>query len=282
MAAVSDDQQAAQAATELAGRTGVAAHDALVVLGSGWDAAADALGELVAEVSTAELTGFSAQTAPGHRGLVRSYDLEGVAVLAFLGRTHLFEGHGVAAVAHPVRVGAATGARTAVLTNASGSLRPDWLPGAGALLVDHLNLTGVSPLVGAQFVDLTDAWSPRLRAAARAADPSLVDAVYAGMRGPSVQSGAETRMLRTMGADLVGMSTVIEAIAARAAGLELLGLSATTTVEGTGEPLDPDAVVTVADQSARRLAQVLRSVLRYDHAGRSRQVGGSAAIERQP
>ena len=266
-------RRSAEAAAEaLRRRTGVASHDAVVVLGSGWDAAADtdgALGEPVAELATADLPGFAPQTAPGHRGLARSYDLGGCAVLAYLGRTHLFEGHGAAAVAHPLRVAAAAGARCAVLTNASGSLRPDWTPGTGVLIADHLNWTGASPLTGPDFLDLTAAWSPQLRAAARAADPTLVDGVYAGMRGPSVQTRAETRMLRTCGADLVGMSTVLEAIAARAAGLELLGLSAVTTVEGAGAPLDPDAVVAVAHETARRLAPVLTAVLRYAHDGRA-------------
>jgi len=244
------------------GIAGVARHDAVVVLGSGWDAAAEVLGTLVAELPVAELPGFLAPVAPGHQGLVRSYALDGVAVLAYLGRTHLYEGHGPGPVAHPVRVAAAAGARGAVLTNASGGLRADWPPGTGALIADHLNLTFVSPLSGPTFVDLTDAWSPRLRAVARAADPTLVEAVYAQLRGPSVQTVAETSMLRTLGADLVGMSTVVEAIAARAAGLELLGLSAVTTLEGTGEELDPDDVVAVAESTARRVAGVLPDVLK--------------------
>ncbi len=253
---------AAAAAELLAERTGVERHEVVVVLGSGWDAAADALGAPVAELPVAELPGFVAPVAPGHRGLVRSYDADGMPVLAYLGRTHLYEGHGPGPVAHPVRVAAAAGARVAVLTNASGGLRADWPPGTGALLADHLNLTFVSPLDGAQFVDLTDAWSPRLRAVARSADPTLVEAVYAQLRGPSVQTVAETAMLRTLGADLVGMSTVVEAIAARAAGLELLGLSAVTTLEGTGEELDPDDVVAVAESTARRVSAVLPAVLR--------------------
>jgi purine-nucleoside phosphorylase len=252
---------AAEAAEVLARATGVAHHDAVVVLGSGWDAAADVLGTLVAELPVTSLPGFLAPVAPGHRGLARSYDLDGLAVLAYLGRTHLYEGHGPGPVAHPVRVAAAAGARVAVLTNASGGLRADWPPGTGALIADHLNLTFVSPLTGPEFVDLTDAWSPRLRAVARAADPTLVDAVYAQLRGPSVQTVAETGMLRALGADLVGMSTVVEAIAARAAGLELLGLSAVTTLEGTGEELDPDDVVRVAEDTARRVAGVLPDVL---------------------
>jgi purine-nucleoside phosphorylase len=246
----------------------------VVVLGSGWDAAVDVLGEPRAELPVAELPGFLAPVAPGHRGVVRSYDVDGLPVLAYLGRTHLYEGHGPGPVAHPLRVAAAAGARAAVLTNASGGLREDWAPGTGAVLSDHLNLSFVSPLDGPEFVDLTDAWSPRLRAVARAADPSLVEAVYAQLRGPSVQTVAETRMLRTLGADLVGMSTVVEAIAARAAGLELLGLSAVTTREGTGEELDPDEVVRIAEDTARRVAAVLPAVLaavRNDEASTDRK-----------
>lgn len=247
----------------LAERTGVPRHRAVVVLGSGWDVAADHLGRLVAELPVTGLPGFRAMVAPGHRGVLRSYDLDGDAVLVFLGRTHLYEGHGPGPVAHPVRVAAAAGAEVAVLTNASGSLRPQWEPGTGAVLADHLNRTGVSPLSGARFVDLTDAWSPDLRAAALAADPTLVPAVYAQMSGPAIQTGAETRMLRTLGADLVGMSTVIEAIAARAEGLELLGLSAITTVEDAGVALDADDVVAVATRTAGRLGPVVRTVLAH-------------------
>ena len=260
---------AAEAAAAVADRSGVPRHAAAVVLGSGWSVAADHLGRLVAEVRTSDLPGFVPTAAPGHPGLLRSYDLDGLPLLAFLGRTHLFEGHGPGAVAHAVRTAAAAGARVAVLTNASGSLRSDWAPGTGVLIADHVNLSGVSPLVGAHFVDLTDCWSPRLRSLARAENPSLAEGTYAMMSGPSVQTGAETRMLRVMGADLVGMSTVLEAIAARGVGLEVLGISATTTVEGSGEALDPDAVVAVGEATARRLAPVIANVLRADSTRRT-------------
>jgi purine-nucleoside phosphorylase len=260
---------AAEAAAAVAHRSGVPRHEAAVVLGSGWSVAADHLGRLVAEVRTSDLPGFVPPAAPGHAGLLRSYDLDGLPVLAFLGRTHLFEGHRPGAVAHAVRTSAAAGCGVAVLTNASGSLRPDWAPGTGVLIADHVNLSGVSPLVGPQFVDLTDCWSPRLRSLARAEDPALVEGTYAMMSGPSVQTGAETRMLRVMGADLVGMSTVLEAIAARGVGLEVLGISATTTVEGSGEALDPDAVVAVGEATARRLAPVIASVLRAESTRRT-------------
>jgi purine-nucleoside phosphorylase len=253
---------AAEAAAAIAARTGVQRHDALVVLGSGWGIAAENLGATVAELPWAVLPGFVPPVAPGHAGLVRSTVLDGARLLVFLGRSHLFEGHGPGPVAAAVRTAAAAGCTVAVLTNASGSLRPDWPPGTGVLISDHLNLTASSPLHGARFVDLTDCWSARLRHAAKRRDGSLVDGVYAMMSGPSVQTVAETAMLRKVGADLVGMSTVIEAIAAREVGLELLGLSATTTVEGTGEALDPDQVVAVGAATARRLAPLIADLLR--------------------
>jgi purine-nucleoside phosphorylase len=252
---------AAAAAIALAERTGVARHDAVVVLGSGWSGAAQALGEVVAEFDVADLPGALAPVAEGHSGRVRSTTLAGVHVLTFLGRTHLYEGHGPAAAVHAVRTAAAAGCRLAVLTNANGSLRPAWGTGTGVVLRDHLNLSGTSPLVGPRFVDLTDAYSPRWRAAACAADPALVEGVYAMLPGPHYETVAEALMLRTLGADVVGMSTVLETIAAREAGLDVLGLSVVTTVEATGEPIDGAEVVRVAAAAATRLGGVIADVL---------------------
>lgn len=252
---------ASRAAAVLAERTGVHRHDAVVVLGSGWGGAADAMGDVVAELPVADLPGFHAPVADGHAGLVRSCQLGQSAVLVLLGRTHLYEGHGPAAVAHPVRVAAAAGCRLAVLTNANGSLHPDWATGDGVVISDHINLSFQTPLVGAQFVDLTDAWSPRLRDAAREIEPGLREGVYVMLPGPQYQTLAETRLLQTVGADIVGMSTVIEAVAAREAGMELFGLSVVTTREGTGEVIDPEEVVAVAAASASRLGHVVADVI---------------------
>jgi purine-nucleoside phosphorylase len=256
------------AAGVLAERTGVAQHDALVVLGSGWGGAAEALGEVVADLAVAELPGFLAPVAQGHAGRLLSTVLPGplgdLRVLVAVGRTHLYEGHGAAPVVQAVRTAAAAGVRVALLTNASGSLRPDWGPGTGVVLTDHLDLAGASPLVGPQFVDLTDAYSPKLRSAALAADPSLRQGVYAMLRGPHYETVAEARMLRTLGGDLVGMSTVPEVIAARAAGLDVLGLSVVTSVEALepGAPgVDADEVVAVAARAASGLGSVLSAVL---------------------
>jgi purine-nucleoside phosphorylase len=252
---------AADAATALAEATACPRHDAVVVLGSGWSGAADAFGVGVAELPVADLPGFYAPVADGHLGLVRSYALGGARLLCFLGRTHLYEGLGVDAVAHAVRTAASSGCRTAVLTNANGSLRPAWGLGTGVVIADHLNLSGASPLRGPRFVDLSGCWSARLRQLALEADPTLVEGVYAFLPGPHYETPAEARMLRTLGADVLGMSTVIEAIAAREAGLELLGMSVVTAVEIDGGPTDPAEVVAVAEACAARLGAVIRTVL---------------------
>jgi purine-nucleoside phosphorylase len=254
---------AKDAAAALAERTGVDTHDVAVVLGSGWRPAADELGTAVAEVPVADLPGFAAPTVAGHGGTLRSLRVGDKRVLVVLGRTHLYEGRGVGSVVHGVRTVAAAGCRTVVLTNAAGCLRDGIAVGAPVLISDHLNLTALSPLVGAQFVDLTDLYSPRLRALAREIDPSLVEGVYAGLPGPHFETPAEIRMLRTMGADLVGMSTVLEAIAARAAGVEVFGLSLVTNLAAgvTGEPLNHEEVLAAGQASASRMGTLLKALV---------------------
>ncbi|MGH1564450.1 purine-nucleoside phosphorylase [Mumia sp. DW29H23] len=265
------DERALAAAAEIAAGSGVPLHDAVVVLGSGWTGALESIGDPTWVVPAADLAGFLPPTAPGHAGEVASVPLRtdhGVVahVLVLSGRTHLYEGHGTAAVAHGVRTGAAAGARVCVLTNANGSLRPEWPTGTGVLIADHLDLAAVSPLAGGEFVDLTDCWSSRLRAVARELDCGLVEGTYAMLRGPEYQTVAELRMLRTLGADVVGMSTVLEAIAARAVGMDVLGISVVTTTEldehGEHPELnDPDAVVAAAAESATGLGSTIHSIL---------------------
>ncbi len=251
-----DAQAAARA---IADRTGVERHDVAVVLGSGWRPAADLIGTATIEVPMADLPGFVAPTAVGHGGTIRSVRVGGKQALVFLGRTHLYEGFGVARVAHGVRTAAAAGCRTVLLTNAAGGLRDGMTVGQPVLVSDHLNLTAVSPLVGANFVDLTDLYSPRLRAVAKQIDPSLTEGVYAGLPGPHFETPAEIRMLRTVGADLVGMSTVLEAIAARALGVEVFGLSLVTNLAAgiTGEPLDHEEVLAAGLAAAERMGTLL-------------------------
>ncbi|MFE9745048.1 purine-nucleoside phosphorylase [Saccharothrix saharensis] len=254
---------ATEAAKALAERTGVDRHDIAVVLGSGWRPAADLIGEAAAEVPMSELPGFEAPTAVGHGGTVRSVRVGDKNVLVMLGRTHGYEGKGVAKVVHGVRTAAAAGVRAVVLTNAAGGLRQGMAVGQPVLISDHLNLTASSPLVGARFVDLTDLYSPRLRDLAREIDPSLEEGVYAGLPGPHFETPAEIRMLRTMGADLVGMSTVLEAIAARAEGVEVFGLSLVTNLAAgiTGEPLNHEEVLEAGQAAASRMGALLRDLV---------------------
>jgi len=253
----------AVAAAVLAQATGVAAHDVAVVLGSGWRPAADLIGEPAHEVAMADLPGFVRPAVAGHGGTVRSVPVGDRRVLVLLGRTHLYEGHGVAAVAHGVRTAAAAGCRTVVLTNAAGGIREGMSVGEPVLVADHLNLTGVSPLAGPRFTDLTDLYSPRLRTQARAIDPSLTEGVYAGLPGPHFETPAEIRMLRGLGADLVGMSTVLEAIAARAEGVEVFALSLVTNLAAgmTGAPLDHQEVLAAGAAAAARMGKLLRELV---------------------
>ena len=257
------EELAGKAAEEIQSRTGVAKHDIAIVLGSGWRPAADVIGEPVSEIGVGELTGFEAPTALGHGGTIRSVEVGGKKVLVVLGRTHGYEGKGVQKVVHGVRTAAAAGVSTIILTNAAGGLRQGMSVGQPVLISDHLNLTAVSPLVGARFVDLTDLYSPRLRKVAQAIDPSLEEGVYAGLPGPHFETPAEIRMLRTMGADLVGMSTVHETIAARAAGAQVLAVSLVTNAAAgmTGQPLDHEEVLAAGRQSATRTGSLLASVI---------------------
>nr|WP_184690089.1 purine-nucleoside phosphorylase [Saccharothrix tamanrassetensis] len=258
-----DNALEAQAAAVLAERTGIERHDIAVVLGSGWRPAADIIGEPAAEVAMGDLPGFAAPTAFGHGGTVRSVPVGDKNALVMLGRTHGYEGKGVPKVVHGVRTAVAAGARTVVLTNAAGGLRQGMSVGQPVLISDHLNLTSLSPLVGARFVDLTDLYSTRLRELAREIDPSLEEGVYAGLPGPHFETPAEIRMLRTMGADLVGMSTVLEAIAARAEGAEVFGLSLVTNLAAgiTGEPLNHEEVLEAGAAAANRMGTLLRELV---------------------
>lgn len=262
---------AREAAAVLAERTGVEAHDVAVVLGSGWAAVADQIGEVVADVELADLPGFPAPTVAGHRNLARSIRVGGVAALILGGRAHLYEGHPVSTVVHGVRTAVEAGCSTLILTNAAGGLNPDWPVGQPVLLSDHLNLTGTSPMVGpappadkpARFVDLTEAYSKRLRGLAREVDPDLPEGVYAALLGGAYETPAEVRMLAGLGADLVGMSTALETIAARHLGAEVLGVSlVTNAAAGLSESaLDHAEVLEAAGEAGPRMVALLRGVL---------------------
>ena len=251
---------AAHAAEVLRRRFDVATLDLALVLGSGWSAAADDLGDLVGSCGLAELPGFAQPTVLGHGGelrVVRTANGKTAAVLT--GRTHYYEGRGVAQVVHAVRTVAAAGATTLVLTNGCGGLNRDWGPGTPVLIRDHINLTAASPLVGATFVDMTDAYAPRLRDLARSVDASLSDGVYVQFHGPNFETPAEVRMAGILGGDLVGMSTALETIAAREAGLEVLGISLVTNLAAgiSPTPLHHEEVLAAGREAGPQLRTLL-------------------------
>ena len=255
---------AGQAAAALLERFGLTSIDLALVLGSGWSGAASGLGESIAECELAELPGFAKPVVAGHGGALRLIRTSGGRVAAlFTGRTHFYEGRGVAPVVHGVRTAAAAGARLVVLTNGCGGLNPDWAPGTPVLISDHINLTGATPLEGATFIDLTEAYSVRLRELARAVDPSLAEGVYVQFRGPQYETPAEVRMARVLGGDLVGMSTTLETIAAREAGLEVLGISLVTNPAAgiSPTPLEHAEVIAAGQAAEPRLRSLLAGLL---------------------
>src|SRR5690349_4019805 len=260
---VSPTDLAREAAAALAERTAGATHDVALVMGSGWLPAADALGEPEHEVPAADLPGFAAPAVEGHGGTIRSVPIGDKRALVFLGRTHFYEGRGVASVVHAMRTAAAAGVKTVVLTNGCGGLNPAWEPGTPVLIKDHINLTGTSPIEGANFVDLTDLYSSRLRTLCREVDPTLDEGVYVQFPGPHYETPAEIGMVKAIGGDLVGMSTVLEAIAAREAGLEVLGISLVTNLAAgiTGAPLNHEEVLEAGRSSAARMGALLADVL---------------------
>ncbi|NHA66726.1 purine-nucleoside phosphorylase [Phycicoccus flavus] len=256
------------AAAVIRERTGVERHDVALVLGSGWGQAGDLVGETLATIENTDVPGFAAAAVEGHSGAMRSVAVgdTGRRALVYGTRTHYYEGRGVRAVVHGIRTAAAAGCSAVVLTNGCGGLDPAWAPGTPVLISDHINLTGATPLEGATFVDLTDLYSPRLRALAQEVDPGLAEGVYAQFRGPQYETPAEVRMAKVLGADLVGMSTALEAIAARHAGLEVLGISLVTNAAAgiSATPLSHEEVLeagrAAADRCGRLLADVVRLV----------------------
>jgi purine-nucleoside phosphorylase len=264
----SDPIQAATiAASEIATRTGVASHDVALVMGSGWVGAVDALGTPTYECNAEEITGFFAPAVEGHSGKVRSYEIKNgdrtIRALVFLGRTHLYEGKGMEPVVHGVRTAVKAGCKVIILTNACGGINTAYRVGQPVLIRDHISLTAQSPLVGATFVDLTDLYSKRIRAIMKAADSSLQEGVYVHWRGPTYETPAEIHMMRTLGADLVGMSTVPEAIAAHALGAEVLGISLVTNAAAgvTGEKLNHEEVIAAGKAAASSMGELLAKTI---------------------
>jgi purine-nucleoside phosphorylase len=263
------------AADRISELSGAPRHDVAVVLGTGLTSSAQHLGNPAASFAFSELPGFPSAVPTGQRAEALSISVEDRRILVLRGRPHLYEGHSPYAVAHPVRTAVLAGCKSVVITNASGGIREDLAPGKLVLISDHLNLTGVSPLTGVEvtgrpaetkiptpFVDLTDAWSARLRALVRGTNEGLSEGVYAQLPGPQFETPAEIRMLGVLGADLVGMSSVLEAIAARHLGAEVLGISLVSNLAaGISKKVSAQSVAEVARAGADALGELLRAVV---------------------
>lgn len=249
--------------------TGRRDWDAAVVLGSGMSTLATTLID-DEPIPYSEIPGMPVSTVPGHEGALYASDLEETGTLLFAGRVHLYEGRTPEEVTFPVRAAIGAGVETIVLTNAAGAVNEKLEVGAPCLISDHLNLTGQNPLtgpnddtIGPRFLDLSEVYDQELRERARTIDPDLPEGVYAGLPGPTYETPAEVRMLRKLGADLVGMSTVHEAIAARYLGARVLGISLVSNpAAGLGaEPLSHHDVTAAAQRGAARLTSLLRALL---------------------
>lgn len=255
---------AADAAARIAELTGVERHDVALTLGSGWGRAAELIGETTHTIPAIEVPGFSKPALEGHVGTLRSVALpNGKRALVIGARTHYYEGHGVRRVVHSVRTAAATGATTMILTNGAGGIKQHWTPGTPVLISDHINLTGDSPLEGATFVDLTDLYSRRLRNLARSISPGLDEGVYCQFRGPHYETPAEVHMAKTIGGHIVGMSTALEAIAARQAGMEILGMSLITNLAAGIQltPLSHEEVIEAGRAAEPVISKLLADIV---------------------
>lgn len=260
-----DHFQVAQNSAEvIAERTRISTHDIALTLGSGWGKSADLLGETTAVIQAEEIPGFSSSGVPGHSGTIRSVAMpDGRNALIIGARTHYYENKGVNAVVHSVRTAAACGAKIMVLTNGAGGIKHAWTPGQPVLISDHINMTANSPLEGANFIDLTDLYSRRLRDVARRVDSSLDEGVYVQFRGPHYETPAEVQMAKAMGGDIVGMSTALEAIAAREAGMEVLGLSLITNLAAgiSPHPLSHQEVIDAGKSAEPVISRLLADIV---------------------
>jgi len=264
-ASVSPGDLASEGARHILAMCGLESVESAIILGSGWGEGARHLGSLIAEIDAQEIPGFTRPNVPGHSGKIQCIETpEGKITMTISARAHLYEQKTVGAVVHPVRVAAASGARVIVLTNGAGAIRRSLTPGQIVLISDHINLTLTSPIEGANFVDLTDVYSERLREKVRKIDPTLEECTYVQFRGPNYETPAEVRMAEIIGGDVVGMSTALEAIAAREAGMEVVGLSLITNLAAgvSAGPLSHQEVLDAGRSAENLTTQLLGNVLR--------------------
>lgn len=257
-------QLAVDAAAKIKNIAKIENIDIGLTLGSGWAKAADLAGEEIASIDASEIPGFHKPSVSGHTGKLRVIKLSSGKTAVVIGaRTHFYEGHGVDAVSHGVRVAAALGAKIMVLTNGAGGIKETWKPGQPVMISDHINLTASSPLSGANFVDLTDLYSSRIREIALSVDSTLDQGVYVQFPGPHYETPAEVQMAKAMGGDIVGMSTALEAIAAREAGLEVFGMSLITNLAAGIQktPLSHTEVLEAGASAEPVIAKLLAEII---------------------
>lgn len=258
---------AEEAARQIRAITKIDKYDIAVTLGSGWGQAANAIGEITHEIYAENIIGFSKPNVDGHTGTIKSIITpEGKHVLVIGAREHYYESHEpyhVRKVVHGVRTAAKLGCATMVLTNGAGSVKPEWKPSTVVTLKDHINLTGGSPLEGATFIDLTDLYTKKLRSIVSNLYPEIPEGVYVQNRGPAYETPAEVIMAKTLGGDIVGMSTALEAIAAREAGMDVLGLSLITNLAAgvTDTPLNHQEVLDTGRTQEAKLATMLSKII---------------------
>lgn len=259
---------AKEAANEIKTITGVNHYDIAVTLGSGWGKAAETIGTVTHVIPAEKIIGFEPSKVAGHNSNLKSLILpDGRNVLIIGARTHFYESnepYHVRKVAHGMRTASALGCKTVVLTNGAGSIKTEWIPGTVVLIKDHINLTSASPLEGATFIDLTDLYSYELREEIRKEYPDMPEGVYIQNRGPAYETVSEVSMARIIGGDIVGMSTSLEAIAAREAGMKIVGMSLITNhAAGTiaNQPLNHQEVLDTGKASEEKLSNMLAKII---------------------
>lgn len=252
------------AANYITEKTKIAKYDIAIIVGSGWGDVTKNLGSSTHHLESYLVPGFNKPTVEGHKGNISCViTANNKRILVISARCHFYEQKDAQKVAHGVRTAAALGVETIILTNGCGSVNPNFIPGTPVLISDHINLTGTSPIVGANFVDLTDLYSPRIRNIVKQLVPNIAEGVYVQLAGPNYETPAEIRMAKIIGGDLVGMSTALEAIAAREANLEVFGISLVTNLAAgiSSTALSHQEVLEVGLEAQNKTSAMLANIV---------------------